>query len=179
MPEHNERDQNRLETCLQVLVGLPLSIVRNAADMKVFHFGKIVPHPSGRGTIGSYALHVQCPWRFVDNNMVVTGTSDRFIESAEGAQVNDADPRSGNLQLIKIASLLRGYDAETKSIVNATEDLVVLGVNTDSYGGADLSLSGGYRLQIFPDGSLGEDWRFVDFRGTDVVIQGGHALFDG
>ncbi|KQV13484.1 hypothetical protein ASC97_32025 [Rhizobium sp. Root1203] len=177
MPENN--NQVRLESCLQVLLGLPLSIVRNAADMKVFHFGKVVPHHSGRGTVGAYALHVQCPWRFVDERTVVTGTSDRFIEPTDGTKVNDADPKSGNLQLIKIASLLKGYDAETKSFVNATKQLVVRAVNTDNYGGADLSLSGGYHLQIFPDGSLGEDWRFVEFQGRHVVIEGGHVQFDG
>lgn len=176
MSENNNR--TRLQTCLQVLVGLPLSIARNAADMKVFHFGKVVPHPSGRGTVGSYALHVQCPWRFVDEKTIVTGTSDRFVGPTEGTEANDGDPKSGNLQLIKIASLLKGYDAETKSFVNATKQLFVIAVNTDNYGGADVSLSGGYRLQIFPDGSLGEDWRFVEIQGRHVVIEGGHVEFD-
>lgn len=84
-------NQTRLENYLQVLVGLPLSIARNAADMKVFHFGTIRPHPSGRGTVGAYALHVQCPWRFVDEKTVSTGTSDRFVEPAEGTSTNDDD----------------------------------------------------------------------------------------
>src|ERR1700753_129595 len=97
-------NQTRLESCLQVLLGLPLSIVRNAADMKVFHFGTIRPHPSGRGTVGAYALHLQCPWRIVAEKTIVTGTSDRFVEPAEGTEINDDDPKSGNLQLIKIAS---------------------------------------------------------------------------
>nr|WP_172690941.1 hypothetical protein [Agrobacterium tomkonis]ASK47364.1 hypothetical protein [Agrobacterium tomkonis] len=176
MPENN--NQVRLESCLQVLVGLPLSIARDVAGMKVFHFGKVVSHPSGRGTVGSYALHVQCPWRFVDEKTIVTGTSDRFVEPTEGAELNDDDPKSGNLQLIKIASLLKGYDAETKSFVNATKQLVVIAINTDNYGGADLWLSGGYRLQIFPDGSLGEDWRFVELQGRHVVIEGGQIQFD-
>lgn len=172
-------NQARLKNCLQVLVGLPLSIARNAADMKVFHFGAIRPHPSGRGTVGAYSLHVQCPWRFVDEKTIVTGTSDRLVEPTEGAELNDDDPKSGNLQLIKIASLLKGYDAETKSFVNATRQLVVIAINTDNYGGADLSLSGGYRLQIFPDGSLGEDWRFVELQGRHVVIEGGRVQDDG
>ncbi len=175
MLENN--NQVHLEGCLQVLVGLPLSIARDIAGMKVFHFGKIVSHPSGRGTVGAYALHIQCPWRIVDEETIITGTSDRFLEPAEGTEVNDDDHKSGNLQLIKIAYLLKGYDAETNSFVNATEQLVVIAVNTDNYGGADLSLSGGYRLQIFPDGSLGEDWRFVEIQGRHVVIEGGQVQF--
>ncbi len=176
MPETT--NQVCLESCLQVLVGLQLSIARNAADMKVFHFGKVVPHPSGGGTVGSYALHVQCPWRFVDENTIFTGTSDRFVEPSEDAGANDDDPKSGNLQLIKIASLLEGYDAETKSFVNATKQLFVIAVSTDNYGGADLSLSGGYRLQIFPDGSFEENWRFVEIQGRHVVVEGGHIRVD-
>lgn len=168
----------RLESCLQVLVGLQLSIARNAADMKVFHFGQIVPHPSGRGTVGSYALHIQCPWRLVAEETVFTGASDRFVGPVEGTEVHDDDHKSGNRQLIKIASLLKGYDAETKSFVNATKQLFVTAVNTDNYGGADLSLSGGYRLQIFPDGSFEENWRFVEIQGRHVVVERGHIRVD-
>lgn len=172
MPENN--DQVGLEHCLQALVGLPLSIVRNAAGMKVLHFGDVRPHPTGRGTIGAYALHIQCPWRLVDDKMIVTGTSDRFVAPAEDTDVYD-DPRSGNRQLVKIASLLKGYDAETQSFVNDTEELVVMSVSADKYGGADLLLSGNYRLQIFPDGSLDEDWRFIETAGRHIVIEGGHV----
>ncbi|OWO94678.1 hypothetical protein B5E41_13115 [Rhizobium esperanzae] len=167
-----------LESCLQVLVGLPLSIARNAVDMKIFHFGAIRPHPSGKGTVGAYALHLQCPWRLVAKNMVVTGTLDRFVKPAEGGEIDDDDPRTGNLQLIKIASLLKGYDEATNSFVNATEQLVVISVNADNYGGADLLLSGDYRLQIFPDGSLEESWRLVELQGRHVVIEGGHVRID-
>lgn len=175
-PEND--DQTLLQVRLQALVGLPLSIVRNAADMKVFHFGAIRPHRSGRGTVGQYALHVQCPWRIVGQNAVVTGTSDRFVEPREGTGTNDGAHQSGNLQLAGIAALLKGYDKATRSFVNATGQLVVMTVDSDRYGGADLSLSGGYRLQIFPDGSLEEDWRFIELEGRHVVIEGGHVRID-
>ncbi|MBP2461456.1 MULTISPECIES: hypothetical protein [unclassified Rhizobium] len=170
--------QIRLESCLQVLVGLPLSIARNAADMKIFHFGEIQPHPSGRGTVGSYALHIQCPWRLVVKDRVFTGTSDRFVGPAEGSEVDDDNHRSGSLQLIRIASLLKGYDETTKSFVNTTEQLIVIEAHADNVGGADLLLSGDYRLQIFPDGSLEEDWRFVELEGRHIVMEGGRVRID-
>jgi hypothetical protein len=176
MPD--SRSQIHLERFLQVLVGLPLSIVRNAADMKVFHFGEIQSHPSGRGTVGPYALHIQCPWRLVAKDTVLTGTSDRFVGPSEGTEVNDDDPRSGNLQLVRIASLLKGFDETTKSFVNTTEQLVVMAANADNFGGADLLLSGECRLQIFPDGSLEEDWRFVELQGRHIVIEGGRLRID-
>jgi len=170
--------QNLLQDRLQVLVGLPLSIIRNAVDMKVLHFGTIRPHRSGRGTVGEYALHIQCPWRIVTASAVITGTSDRFIEPQEGAEINDDDLQSGNLQFVRIAALLKGFDKATNSFVNATEQLVVMTVNSDTYGGADLLLSGGYRLQIFPDGSLEEGWRFIEEAGRHIVIQGGQVRID-
>jgi hypothetical protein len=43
------------------LIGLRLSIVRRAADMLGLHFGDTRPEESGEGTVGAYALHVQCP----------------------------------------------------------------------------------------------------------------------
>lgn len=170
--------QGSLERCLQVLVGLPLSLARNAADMKVFHFGEIQPHPSGKGTVGLYALHIQCPWRLVSRDTIYTGTSDRLIGPADGKEVDDGDPRSGSLQDVKLASLLGGYDEKTRSFLNTSEQLIVTSVNVDSFGGANLLLSGDYRLQIFPDGSCEEDWRFVELEGRHLVIEGGRLRID-
>ncbi|MCF1448492.1 hypothetical protein FS815_16855 [Agrobacterium vitis] len=169
-------NQAFLQDSLQVLVGLPLSIARNAADMKVFHFGSIRPHHSTRGrpgTTGSHALHIQCSWRIVTENRIVTGSSDRFMEPEEGAPVTVEDPQFGTLQFVRIAALLQGYDEATKSFVNATDHLIVQSVTCDRYCGADLQLSGGYRLQIFPDGSQAEDWRFMENEGRHIVIEGG------
>ncbi len=160
------------EQQLRALIGLPLSIVRNAADMKVFHFGQIRPHGSGKGTVGEYAIHVQCAWRIVSEDAIFTGTTDRHMESSEGIEVNYDDPRAGTLQYVQIGQLLQGYDNVTKSFVNATDHLVVISVSLDRYGSADLLLSGGYRLQIFPDGSKSENWRFFAIEGHHIVVEG-------
>jgi hypothetical protein len=176
MPEND--NQAVIQDCLQALVGLPLSIVRDVADMKAFHFGAIRPHRSGEGTTGSHALHIQCPWRIVNETAVVTGTSDRFTEPDERAGSADDAPQSGNLQRVRIAALLKEYDKSTASYVNAAGGLVVVSVSADKYGGADLFLSGGYRLQIFPDGSREEDWRLLQVGGKHLVIEGGQATVD-
>jgi hypothetical protein len=162
-----------LHDSLAALVGLQLSIARNAADMKVFHFGTIRPHASSSGTVGSHALHIQCAWRIVTENAVITGSADRFSPPSEGQEVNDGDPQSGNLQYVRIGALFKGYDSATRSHVNATDLLVVISVTSDPFGGADLLLSGGYRLQIFPDCSQGEDWRLIEVGGRHIVVEGG------
>jgi len=165
-----------LEAHMRVLIGLPLSIARNAADMKGFHFGSIRPHYSrtGRvGTVGQYALHIQCPWRIVGGDAIVTGSSDRFQGPREDIDYNDEDARGGSLQSVRLEELLKGFDASTSSFVNATENLVVQAVQADNYGGLDIALTGGLKLQIFPAGSNGEDWRFIDVEGGDIVIEAG------
>ena len=62
--------------------------------------------------------------------------------------------------------------------MNTAEQLVVIAAYADNLGGADLLLSGDYRLQIFPDGSLEEDWRFVELQGRHIVIEGGRVRID-
>ena len=73
---------------LASLVGLRLCIARDAAGMKNFQFGEIRPHPSGKGTIGEFALHVQCPWRLVTATQVITGSADYYEPAIEGEEVN-------------------------------------------------------------------------------------------
>jgi hypothetical protein len=84
----------------------------------------------------------------------------------------------GNLQLVRIGELLQGFDETTRSFVNATGNLFVTEAVTDAFGGLDMALSGGYRLQLFPDGSIEEDWRFVEVQGRHVVVAGGRVRID-
>jgi len=65
--------------------------------MKNFQFGEIRPHPSGKGTVGDFALHVQCPWRLVTTTQVLTGSADYYEPAVEGEDVNLDDHQSGNL----------------------------------------------------------------------------------
>lgn len=160
---------------LRPLIGLPLSAARRAADLRNFQFGQM--RPADRGTVGEYALHIQCPWRIEALEGVVTGRSDLWEPTEVPA---DFDWHTwkydhGNLQDSRLQALLQGCDPQTRSIVNTTGQLVVEAVEADRFGGAVLSLSGGYRLVLFPAGSAGEDWRIFQ-PGNDeshFVISGG------
>ncbi len=166
------------QQALQPLVGLKLSIARSAADMRVFHFGPIRPHHR-KGTVGAYALHVQCPWRLAGQDGLITGTSDRDVPPAEGAAIDRSDPKAGTLQNVRLAELLGGYDPDTRSHTNAGEGLLVTAVSADQYGGVEISFTGNVRLQLFPDGSVDEDWRFFDTSGNakHFVVEGGRFEF--
>ncbi len=168
--------QNHIQDRLDVLVGLQLSIARDALDMKMFHFGEISPLPSGKGSVGTYALHVQCPWRIVSENMILTGSFDRYEPARDDKEADGEDERSRTLQHARLFHILQGYDEATRSIVNSTNGLVVRSIKVDGFGGMDLSLSGGYSLQLFPSGASSEHWRFFRTGGRPhLVVEAGRA----
>jgi hypothetical protein len=165
---------NRL---LSKLIGLPLAIARDAASMKNFQFGVVRPHPSGDGTIGQYALHIQCPWRLLGREGIVTGSYYYYEPADADKEVDLNDRQAGNLQRKHLGDLLRKYDASTRSWVNDTAHLVVEAVAADDFGSLELILSGDFRLQIVPCGTGGEDWRFFAPGSEEdhLVIEGGRV----
>lgn len=144
---------------LSRLISLQLTIARDAADMKNFGFGVVRPHSSGKGTVGEYALHIQCPWRLVQGESIITGSEDYYEPTETEKDVDLEDWRAGNLQRKRLGEVLRSYDDTTESWINGTHELVVESVAADDFGGFELTLSGGFRLQIVPSGSCGEYWR--------------------
>ena len=167
--------KDRVQEHLAPLVGLPLSIARRAADIRVFHFGKITEVAGG--TVGEIALHIQCPWRIEDAAGVVTGRSDLWAPSRELQTRNPELDISkwkyddGNLQDEKIGQFLGGYDATTRSVVNRKGGLSVEAVSADDLGGAIICVSGGHRIVIFPAGTTGEEWRiFRPGEGDHFVV---------
>lgn len=160
---------------LTPLVGLRLAVARRAADLRVLHFGQM--HVVDRGSVGDYALHIQCPWRLEGSTGIVTGRSDLWepIEPLHGGDLEAWRYEHGNLQDLRIQGCLGGQDPTTGSSANAGSLLVVESVAGDNFGGAELRMSGGYRLVLFPDGSRGEDWRLFDPNTDDphFVIWGG------
>jgi hypothetical protein len=165
-----------IETALKPLIGLPLSIAREAADMRIFHFGSIRPHRSGKGTVGSHALHIQCTWRLVDRDGIITGYSDRFYCPDPDVEPNPENLRSGNFQKILIERFMGDFDHVTRSHVDLKGRHVVASVQADRYGSVDIAFNDGFRLQLFPDGSSTEDWRFFATEPADqdhFVVVGG------
>lgn len=148
--------------------------------MRVFHFGAIRPHHKGKGTVGDYALHLRCPRRLIGPNGVITGSSDHNEPPAEGAEIDRRNAEAGSLQDVRLARLFGGHDSETGAHINTTEGLVVTAVTVDRFGSVDISLTGDIRLQLFPDGSVGEDWRFFDASGDKphFVAEAGRFAFE-
>lgn len=164
---------------LRPLVGLKLTLARRAADLRNFGFGAVRAYRGG--TVGQYALHVQCPWRIETDGAIVTGRDDLWEPAAVEPTVESHawDYESGgNLQDDRIATLMGGFDSVTKSAINRGDDLVVETIEADDCGGVTIGLSGGYRLVLFPSGTRGEDWRLFCPGTVDshFVIAGGRTL---
>ena len=143
-----------------VLIGLRLSIVRRAADMLVLHFGDIRPHRSGSGTVGDYALHVQCSWRFDGPNGTITGRDDLWDYCGPGERPQGWTYDDGHsLQDVRFGHYF-GRDEATRSWVNEGDRFVVTGAEQNQRGDIRLELSGGYAIRVFPATSRYEAWRF-------------------
>ena len=182
---------SQIKQHLSVLIGLPLSIARRAADMLNLQFGsvreidiKLGKRVGKKGTVGEFALHVQCPWRIDGPDKIVTGRWDLF-RTAETGESFDSDDNTCyefgmSLQDKKIGELLQGFEPITGSYANVTNSLIVETVDADNFGGATICLSGGYRLVLFPSGSMGEAWRLFQ-PGTSekhVVVSGSLVEFE-
>ena len=143
-----------------VLVGLRLSIVRRAADMLVLHFGDIRTHPSGAGTIGAYALHVQCPWRIDGPHGTVAGRGDLWEYAGPGNRPPNWSYEDGFSLQDKQFDDLFVRDEITRSWINESDALVVKNVSQNKYGDVRLDLTSGYTILLFPAGCESEAWRF-------------------
>ena len=103
------RMKDAIERALRPLMGLPLWSIGRAGSLEWFQFGdpRIVPaFRGGSKEVGEYALHLDCPWRFVEpaGRVVVTDESDSELLAQVAdpplvcAGVSGSDDGSAQLQ---------------------------------------------------------------------------------
>lgn len=154
-----EGHKDIIERHLRNLIGLRLALTRNIVAAKNFQFGSI--RAVKNGTVGEYALHIACSWRFVNAaGEIVTGAGDRYRPPSSCDEVEEENWRTGDLQAERLLNLLGGADEATRAHVNVTQEFVVQDVSADALGGFEIKFSGGLTLQVFPDSSGDESWRF-------------------
>jgi hypothetical protein len=143
-----------------------MSAARRAADMRVFHFGRMTDRDAG--SVGEYALHIQCPWRLESADGIITGRSDLWepIDRTDGFSYDNWDyHRDGNLQ-----------DQRINQLFDRPSELRVQSVDVHRNGSFTIDLSDEHRLVVFPSGSVGEDWRL--FRPGSMQEQD-HLVISG
>jgi hypothetical protein len=150
-------NSEQIETALSVLIGCRLSLATSTGDMRRFHFLK-----PGLSKADTYALHVASPWRIEAQDKIITGSGDYYIPADVNKpfDANANEPLS-SLQDYRLHELMGGFDATLGAILNQTDHLDVISVLADRFCGAEIALSGDYRVRIFPTVSRGEAWRLL------------------
>jgi hypothetical protein len=115
--ENQPTARQQLIAALSQIVGLPLTAVRRAADMRTFQFGSL--RPIGRGSVGDFALHVQCPWRIEGPEGIVTGRLDLWEPVKDNALFDEHwdYEQSPNLQDARLERWLADYEGARSSKV--------------------------------------------------------------
>ncbi|HLK07041.1 MAG TPA: hypothetical protein VKV30_03840 [Candidatus Angelobacter sp.] len=156
------------------LVGQPLWDAGRAADLMWLAFGQRQIIKDFRGEpreVGEYALHVQCAWRFVQDEKVVVGNRDLYYPRGY-RDAKEEIPRGFNWD---VQGANRCDELLAELFAGGANQFVVQRVEAGQAEELALMLEGGLTLQIFPNDSLeGEHWRL--FRpGTDEQ----HCVFAG
>jgi hypothetical protein len=168
--------KQEIENALGVLIGEPFRGGGRAANMPTYGFGDDVHLPDRRkgGTrlVSRFALHIQCPFRFVGSQGVIFGGRDMYYDAGPDPFLHRSDEEwawhelGANRYDERFAKLMAEHEQES---------LVVLAVEADHTGSFRLQLSHDIALETFVDDSLPwEHWRF--FRpgeeGEHFVVTG-------
>ncbi|MEO8287728.1 MAG: hypothetical protein ABI670_14970 [Chloroflexota bacterium] len=149
----------RIENLFQVLIGLPLQDAGHAGPVHWFSFGApraVQDYTGGTRQAGEYALHVQCEWRIVGPDGIVTGSDDRYFPG--GADPYNEPP--GFDYEVQGSTRLDERMLAFREVLNQNL-LIVEQIWADHTGSVRLTLSGGCSLELFPSHTLKyEYWRF-------------------
>ena len=143
------------------LLGLELTIARLAGNMRNFGFGAIRPAPKG-GTIGDFALHIQCPWRIDGPDGIYTGGEDLYVYAGGEQQPENWSYEAGNsLQTARLDSLLGPRIGSKRAYYYASGIKVVETDFDEVNGDLFIAFSSGHQLRVFPQSAETEQWRLL------------------
>jgi len=151
----------------QNIIGLQITYVGYAADMRTFGIGPLSEGVDFRGRSqlqSPYGLHIQCPWRIENDGTVLTGSADWWAP-ADPKTVTDRSWTGCDgvsLQELKLRDLFMDHDPAHKVLHNQTDALWITDVAIDLFGGLEIGLTPGWRLRVFPCAARVEEWRLLD-----------------
>ncbi len=140
----------------------------------MFEFGSlrwvpsVLPTRPAPALRGDYTLHVQTSWRLVGPDGIITGSTDRCFPVDGSDPPRDWDWDRGPNRC----------DAQMKAWFGASPHTVE-NVDADRYGGALITLSHGFEIQILPEDSLTlERWRLFRPGAKEHFVVTGAGLDD-
>jgi hypothetical protein len=147
---------------LMPLLGLPIWSTGRAGDLVWFQIRERRTVPSSDGSpreVGTYAIHVSCPWRLINQDRLLVGSGDLLTPADPEAEIEtfDWDVPGANWLDVRLAEVWSGFKASPPS---------VQGLEPDEYGGFALRLTGGMRVEVFPNSTptghvATEFWRLL------------------
>jgi hypothetical protein len=155
---------------LRVMQGLRLVAVGAAGDMLWIHFGElrtVLTRNGGKKEVGEWALHLQCPWRFVHDGVIVLASSD-FYYDAETGDRHDFDSDRENV-FHRNAMVINDFIEAQKPSVRLIEP--------GEAGAFEVRFDGDLKLSVMPVHSMFpqkmESWRLFEPGRT-----GPHFVFE-
>ena len=112
---------NEVEEALRPLGGLRLLRVGRAADLLWLHFGAwraTTDHRGGVRTVGEWALHVQCPWRFTRDARILTAWRDLHQDADTSRPYNERAGAESHFD--RVATALNG---ELETVAHHVENV--------------------------------------------------------
>lgn len=152
--------REEIKSQLGKLLGLKFQYAGRASNLFWLGFGDIVQITRRDRTeeTAEYALHVQRSWRITFGNKIVVASRDFYSPNSQCDEKNedfDWDIQGNNR-----------FDERINTFQKDKEQLIVLQIDSDEVGGLNVTLSGGYKLEVFPDSSEddehSEHWRFFN-----------------
>ncbi|MGI1659916.1 MAG: hypothetical protein ACRKFN_13270 [Desulfitobacterium sp.] len=144
-----------IEQKLKPLIGIPLSKVGRSANVVWFCFGEKRISKDFFGNkreVFQYAIHLECSWRIIKNNIIEIGSKDLYVPSKEwkGDDENfEWDIQGNNL-----------FD-DWINLSNSCLPLNITNFSVDQVCGIKVFFEEDYVLEIFPNNSTDDEcWRF-------------------
>ena len=161
---------------IEILSGETLRDIGRACDMLWLSFGKTIKIINRKGVAvlkGTYALHVQCPWRMVDqnSNTILFTSSDIYLPNSKLEMNSEFDwDMQGNNR----------FDEKVVSWKEDNKSIVVSNITVNAMGDLNIVLNNRNVVEIFVNKSVNKEcWRFFE-SGTKkqhMVVNGDGVEF--
>ena len=122
------------------------------------HFGRLTE-------IGQYALHVQCPWRFVHGTTIAVGSGDLFHPSTDESIASSSERFDWHHRPNRRDELL------AELFKARSGGFIVRHAKLGDAGSCSISFEDDWCLELFPDSSVSvEHWRLFSTLYDDQMV---------
>ncbi len=163
--------KSQIEEKLQYLIGLEMTNNGGAANMEMIQFGTYLVNEKNGFITGYYGLHVQCPWRIIQDGKIFVAYFDLYQpdEAQKDLPYEEFDEYKGSLRHQQLRILTRGERKRLK----------VERVEADDLGGFTLHFTQNTRMEVLPMHSCEiEYWRLIRHQDKAHFVVEKSGIYD-